>query len=403
MDFLIGVTYWPRGKAMGWWQAFDRVEVAEELAQIAAMGCHVVRVPLLWSMVQPSADRLDHRTLDHLGEVLDGAAAVGLRAVVDLQVGLAAGAFAWPDWALDLLPAVPPVRQIVNGRWEDRYCLRDPFADDRLVAAQRRLFREVIGYYAGHPAAFGWGLGHELDRACPPQSPDIAAEWLERRVAEIREVAGEVRLFWHSDLDACARPVGLRPHHIAAALGTLSIEAHPGLLSIAHHPLDSEVVRFAVALARAMVAESAPAIPVWAGCGVPTVPVAGDPGIMLADGVDSETRNFYFASEGEQAEFVENVLEGLIADGAAGCWLGHYADFDRPLWESPPLNGCRRARMLGLVHRDGSEKPAAGVVRRIRQRLEGGKLAPGRPERRLEVDLKEYWRDPERHMRRLYG
>ncbi len=407
MTFTIGITYWPRRKATAWWQAFDRVEVAEELAHVAALGCHLARIPLLWSAIQPTADRLDHRTLDHLGETLDAADEAGLRVVVDLQVGPACGAFHFPDWAMDWSPtglspeaqADLPVRQIVNGREETRYRLRDPFADEKMIAAQRRLFREVIGYYTDHPAVLGWSLGHELDRARPPQAADAAAEWLERRVTEIREVAEAAQLFWYSDWAAFSRPSGVRPDHVAAILGTVAVEVHPGLCSLAEHPLDTEPVRYAVALARAL----APETPVWvAGCAAPTVPVPGDPGTMLPDVVDGVTRDVYFASETEQAGFVERVLEEMIADGVAGCWLGHYADFDQVLWEDPPLDRCRRAQTLGLIRRDGSEKPAAESVHRIRQRLERGELNPGQPQRRLEVDPEEYWGAPERHLRRLY-
>jgi hypothetical protein len=193
--------------------------------------------------------------------------------------------------------------------------------------------------------------------------------------------------------------VGVRPEDVAAILKTVAVEVHPVLHPVAEHPLDTELVRFAVALARAM----APETPVGvAGCAVPTVPVPGDPGTMLLDVVDGATRDVYFASETEQTEFVERALEELIADGAAGCWLGHYADFEQTLWEAPPLDLCRRARVLGLVRCDGSEKPAAEAVRRVCQRLDAGQLSPGQPQRRLEVDLREYWREPERHLRRLY-
>ncbi|NOZ28407.1 MAG: hypothetical protein GXP39_10200 [Chloroflexi bacterium] len=399
MSFLIGVTYWPRRKATGWWQRFDRGEVVEELAHIAAMGCHAVRLPLLWSAVQPTVDRLEHRVLDRLGDVLDAAEDAGLRAFVDLQVGLACGAFHFPDWAMDFPPAEPPVFQVVSGRAEARYRLRDPFEDEKLVNAQQRLFREVIGYYDEHPAVLGWSLGHELDRARPPRDPDAAAEWLDQRSTEIREVAEEARLLWYADASALTRPVGVRPADVAEVLGALAVEVYPNLHPTAEHPLDEEVARFTVALMRAL----APDVPIWVvGCAVPTVPVPGDPGTMIWDLVDRETREIYFASETEQAEFVERVLEGLIADGVEGCWLGHYADFDEALWEDPPLDRCRRARVLGLVRRDGSEKPAAESVRRIHERLQAGELKPGQPERRLELDPREYWQDPERHLPRLY-
>ena len=57
-SFVLGVNYWPRAKAMGWWADFDAGEVREELAMIRDLGIDVVRVFLLWESFQPSQNRL---------------------------------------------------------------------------------------------------------------------------------------------------------------------------------------------------------------------------------------------------------------------------------------------------------------------------------------------------------
>lgn len=404
MTFWIGVTYWPRRKGADLWSRFDRAEVAEELAQIAAIGCNAVRVPLTWSDVQPTADRLEHRVLDRLGRLLDLAEDVGLRVLVDLLVGRAHGAFYLPDWTMDFLPllrgmldATPPVLQIVNRHVEDRYWLRDPFEDEKLIAAEQRLYREVIGFFADHPAVLGWGLGDELDRARPPRDSDVVLEWLSRRVTEIQEVAEGAPLCWHSDLGALWRPASPRWPDLAETLPIQAVTVSPAFHALAEHPLDDELVRFAVALMRAASSDR----PIWlTQCLIPTVPTPGDPGAMMAE--PDTGREVYLASESEQAELVEKLLDGLWRDGVEGVWLGHYADFEEPLWEEPPLDRRPWARTAGLVRRTGVEKPAVAVLQRWRERLTGEQEASREPERVLDVDWREVRSDPDRHLRRLY-
>jgi len=69
--FLLGVNYWPRAKAMGWWADFDPGEVREELAMIRDLGIGVVRVFLLWESFQPRPDAVEASALRDLAIVGD--------------------------------------------------------------------------------------------------------------------------------------------------------------------------------------------------------------------------------------------------------------------------------------------------------------------------------------------
>src|SRR5262245_8119494 len=63
-QFGLGLTYWPRRTAFGWWQAFDRGEAREELAHVAALGCDTVRFCLRWEDFQPGRSRANSAALD---------------------------------------------------------------------------------------------------------------------------------------------------------------------------------------------------------------------------------------------------------------------------------------------------------------------------------------------------
>src|SRR6266542_5164363 len=82
--FSLGLTYWPRRTAFGWWRAFDRGEAREELAHVAALGCDTVRLCLRWEDFQTGPRRINSGALSNLEHVLDSAQGAGLCVVAAL-------------------------------------------------------------------------------------------------------------------------------------------------------------------------------------------------------------------------------------------------------------------------------------------------------------------------------
>jgi hypothetical protein len=64
--FRLGINYWPARTAMGWWQSFEREEVAADFLRIARSGFDSVRLFLTWEDFQPSAARVDPQMLERL-------------------------------------------------------------------------------------------------------------------------------------------------------------------------------------------------------------------------------------------------------------------------------------------------------------------------------------------------
>src|SRR5690606_20279949 len=98
--FSLGVNYWPRRKAMGWWRDFDAAEVEDDLALISSLGMDVVRVFLLWDDWQPRPDQVSPRRLAELERVCDLAATFGLGLDVTFFVGHMSGPNWVPQWSL---------------------------------------------------------------------------------------------------------------------------------------------------------------------------------------------------------------------------------------------------------------------------------------------------------------
>jgi endo-1,4-beta-mannosidase len=396
-DFILGISYWPRRKGLAWWRAFDAGEVREEFAHIRSLGLSLVRFGLLWHEFQPEADRLNHRMLDRLGVVLDVAEDTDLRALPVLFTGYAAGALWYPDWALEEgTPTHASPRLLVNGREVRGYRVKDFYEDKGMLEAQRRFLRETVGYYAGHPAIWGWGLSDDPERARLARAAGAAEEWLGTLAACARELAPDARLAFGLGQDSLTGKTALRLDHLTELCNLIALHVHPGWSAVAEDPLDADFVLYALTLARALSGQA----PFLGSLGIGTVPKPGDPGTFLS----SRTTHgrFYLASETEQAEYMEKVLAESWRAGMPGAWVMTYADAPEAQWEEPPFDEAVWERTAGVVRRDGTEKPAAETLRRFARRLQREETRPPASGRKLEVDPDEYYRDPAAQFARLY-
>eukprot|EP00211_Chloroparvula_japonica_P010227 CAMPEP_0119126664 /NCGR_PEP_ID=MMETSP1310-20130426/5502_1 /TAXON_ID=464262 /ORGANISM="Genus nov. species nov., Strain RCC2339" /LENGTH=100 /DNA_ID=CAMNT_0007116835 /DNA_START=137 /DNA_END=435 /DNA_ORIENTATION=+ len=94
-EFLLGVNYWPRKKAMTWWNHFDVKEVENDFQTIQDLGLSLVRIFLLWESFQPeSPDRVAAKAVEHVCTVANAAAKYGLK----LDVTFFTGHMSGPNW-----------------------------------------------------------------------------------------------------------------------------------------------------------------------------------------------------------------------------------------------------------------------------------------------------------------
>jgi hypothetical protein len=178
------------------------------------------------------------------------------------------------------------------------------------------------------------------------------------------------------------------------------MHAYPLYSDFARSFLDPELVPFSCALTAGL--GGAGRRPLMQEFGMCTAP-RGSAGRTITDDFLGVPRSQYLASEKEQAAYYEEVLERLVATGAAGAYAWCYADYDPRLFERPPLATAVRERTFGLVRADGSEKPAADVFRKFRQRRDDGTLVQAPIARVLDVSADEYYLEPAKHFGRLYS
>ncbi|MFN8503592.1 hypothetical protein [Kouleothrix sp.] len=418
--FSVGLTYWPRNAGFGWWRAFDRGAAREELAHVASLGCDTVRFCLLWEDFQPGPQRLNSGALNALEQALEAAHAAGLRVVAALFPLALGGALQLPAWAngadpLDQLRRMarlegpvlvaPPARGpllLAEGRYRHNQA-NDLFTDAAVLAAQRYLIREVVGYFGAHPALAAWQLGEGIERVRKPASAAAAHEWLAAMAEAVREQRPGARVLGVVSAHALGMRAAPRPEHIAHTCDWLGVAADPPQPPGGARGNHARFVLFLHALAAALGRRPA----LVTQLGLPTV-AAGQPGWnaagqggqpgWISDSAYGQPLRAYRGDGEQQAMLIEQALDGLQRAGAPGAWLAAYADYPPALWRQPPLDRAIRERTLGLVDAAGKEKLAAGALRRFAAQRRPALEAPAP----IELDHERYWRDPRRELARLW-
>ncbi len=398
--FALGVNYWPRRKAMGWWRDFDADEVDEEFALVASLGLRLVRVFLLWDDWQPAPDTVSSRCLEHLRRVCDAAERWGLGLVVTFFTGHMSGPNWAPGWAL--VPRERAARtggrlprQVVSGGRSVADGYRDPYDDPLMRAAEELLLTEVVTSLRDHPAPRLWSLGNEPDLFAWPARAGAGRTWVRHMTSLIRRLDPDRPVTCGLHVASLLEDNGLRVDEVFAETDVAVMHAYPMYLPWARRPLDPDLVPFACALTsslsgRPVLAEE------WGGCTAPP----GQPSQTWRWTCCGEPREQFMASEEDMASYVAAVLPRLVEAGATGALLWCFADYSEDLHGSPPLDQFRHERHFGLVRPDGSLKPHAEVVRDFAARAPRARTVDWSG--LLDVSPDEYYASPRDHAVRLY-
>jgi hypothetical protein len=191
----------------------------------------------------------------------------------------------------------------------------------------------------------------------------------------------------------------LRIDDLASVVDEDCMHAYPLYCDAARSFLDPELVPFSCALTSALAGKQRPTL--MHEFGICTA-ARGQPGLSISDDFLGRPLPQYLASEEEGAVYYEQVLARLAATGAAGAYAWCYADYDPKLFARAPFDRALRERSFGLVRSDGSEKPAAQVIRTFARQLERGEITIGAAPELLDVSADTYYNAPDEHFRRLY-
>lgn len=396
-DFILGVNYWPRRKAMYWWKNFEAQEVEEEFSLIRDLGLGLVRIFLLWEDFQPTPDTISEKTLECLVTVADIAAQKGLTLDVTFFTGHMSGPNWVPPWLLDG-PCPPINRQretISQGKVVDRR-YRNPFHDPEALEAEKLLLSTVVLALKDHPAIALWNLGNEPDLLAWPRNHEEGYCWVKEMVRTIRTIDSRHPTTCGLHTASLTEDNGFRVHEVFGATDLAVMHAYPMYSPLARHPLDFEYTLFTCALTASLCGRPV-LLEEFGGC---TAPPQEPSKVWEWESCGKKCQQF-MASEEDLAEHIHQVLSELVEIGALGALLWCFADYAPELWDKPPCKEHKHERFFGLVRPDGSLKPHARVVRGFA--ATGPRVKPIPEYARLPVDPKDFYTAPSEHSAQLYS
>jgi len=271
----------------------------------------------------------------------------------------------------------------------------DLYTDPTLLRAQALLVETCARALAGDDALRAIDLANEIDDALMPTSRDAGWLWANLLSNAARRGAPGTSIQIGAHLPSLSRTNNMRVDDLAACADEDCMHAYPLYSDVARSPLDPELVPFSCALTAALAGSGRRVL--MQEFGLATA-APGQAGHVIEDNFLGTPRSQYLASEEEGATYYEQVIERLIATGAAGAYAWCYADYDPSLWDRPPLDHAIRERSFGLVRNDGSEKLAASVFRK----LAGRRCAAATSVMQVPT-AGDYYAEPERHFAALYA
>jgi endo-1,4-beta-mannosidase len=393
--FTLGVNYWPRRKAMYWWNDFDAGEVRDEFSLIRDLKLEMVRVFLLWDDWQPTPDTVSKDCLSHLVTVADIAADLGLKLDVTFFTGHMSGPNWSPQWLLEGKP-LAKARQLVSGNKIVDRGYRNMFVDPVAIEAAKLQLSTVVNALYQHTGIGLWNLGNEPDLFAWPPTAAQGRAWVRDMVGLIKNIdpVHPVTIGLHAA--NLVEDNGLRINDAFAETDLAVMHTYPMYSKIARGPLDPDYVPFATALTSAL-------------CGKPTLmeefggctALPGEPSYVKEWISYDQPRTQFMASEEDLAQYLETVLPKLVEVGSTGAMVWCFADYAEALWDRPPCLESWHERYFGLVRPDGSVKPHAEVMKRFAET--NPTVQPAKRTVTLDVTPEEYYAAPVETMTRLYG
>lgn len=399
-QFITGVNYWPRRKAMYWWSNFEADEVREEFDVIAGLGMNVVRLFLLWDDWQPTPNTVSADCLRHFATVADIAAERGLGLDVTFFTGHMSGPNWSPRWLLDAhaAPVSPHIHQVISQGVIVDQLYRNMFHDPVALEASQLLLKTVVGEFRDHDAIWMWNLGNEPDLFAYPQTAQAGRAWVRDMRALIRDIDPQHPVTCGLHAASLLEDNHLRVSDVYAETDVAVMHGYPMYTHWAKDNLDPDFIPYVCALVTALCGKPCLAEE-WGGC---TAPQGQDSQVWAWQGYGGHDRTQFMASEQALAGYVEAVLQRLPAVGSTGAMLWCYADYSEDLWDVPPCDphGAKHERHFGLVRPDGTLKPHAEVIRRFN--ATHPTVIPATRTVTLDVTPEAYYADPAAHAQRLY-
>jgi endo-1,4-beta-mannosidase len=387
MEFILGVNYWPRKKAMFWWKDFDQKEVEDEFQIIKELNLDVVRIFLLWEDFQPKIDKIDEKSVKNLGKVLDIANDLDLKVIPTFFIGHMSGINWLPEWALDNKPH-ERFSTYSNGKILDLRA-KDIYEDEEMLKAEKLLINSITAEFRDSPVIFAWDISNEIDNVRVPKTPEAGKRWVKLIYETIKENDNRPVTFGihQEDID---RDKHFRVQDVAQFNDFLCMHAYSVYADWAENPLDPYVVPFACLLTKALGKKEV----LMEEFGMPIV--KGETK-RVESYTGKEKAWHYLINEEEAAKWLEETLKLLYEFGVLGALYWNFSDYHESLWDKPPFDKEIHERFFGLLRSDGSFKPTALVIKNFKEKMKNLKR------REVFIEVPEnYYENPKENLVKLY-
>jgi len=385
--FLSGVNYWPARKAMYWWKDFSRQETATDFQRIAEMGLRLIRIFLLWEDFQPEPKRFPVTTLNHLVTVLELAEQYGLKVLPTFFTGHMCGLNWIPYWMLESRRATQARYPVYTAGKLHNYKIRNYYTDLEVLQAQVAQLKEISRVLKGHPALWGWDLGHQTSACSQPPDRESALVWLRVMTETLREEDHTLPITMGLHTSDLEEDLQLGPAEVGRYCDFIGLQVYPATLDWSRGSKDSQVVGFLVQITgwlgqRPVLIE---------GLGVAVEPPGSYP---LDDGLRKT-----LVGEKEAAVFYQQALDLLQQSGCLGALAWCYSDYEVTLEELPPFSEHPEERFFGLF--DASGKPKASTQAwTLASNWQVG--STGQSPGWIDLSPEEFYQAPKDHLQRLY-
>ena len=385
-EFLLGVNYWPRKKAMYWWKDFSEREVLEEFTQIRELGLKLVRIFLLWEDFQPKPEVISDSALSNLGTVLDVAGELGLSVIPTFFIGHMSGLNWLPEW---LLSGKPHNRFLTfsAGRVIDSGAV-NIYEDPTALEAERLLLETVGKEFSSHRAVHSWDISNEIDNVFIPRTPEVASRWLSFVYKTLKSVSKKPVTFGihQEDIEGDKH---FRVPEVARWNDYLCMHAYSVYTDFTE-PLDPYFVPFTCLLTRELGDKDV----LMEEFGMPTTPRETR---KIPSATGKRVMLHYLINEEEAASWLEETVKLIAAVGGLGAVYWNFSDYHPSLWKKPPFDRAVHERFFGLFRGDGTPKPSAFSIKKLSGELD----PPGRIKVKLNIP-KDYYSNPKENLKRLY-
>lgn len=363
-DFIIGVNYWPRKKAMYWWRNFDEKEIDKEFKEISKIGLNTIRFFLDWEYFQPQPSKINNKAIKELKKVFDIAKKHNLKTIPTLMTGHMSCQNMVPSWALN-----PKKKHhylsYSNNKWYP-YSIKNIYEDKFMIKAEKFFIKNIIKKFAKRKEILMWDLSNESVYLYTPEDTDkrklrnskILRKWNNLMIKEIKKYDKTHPITYSTDI-----------YEFYENKNSGKNKSDNVILSLHYYP---EIDWAKTKRSKKVIYKKQPPIflrnknPILLEeFGKATVKKGSKSSIMIKDRYKKQI----LAREEDVAKFYKDILDRFYDLGVIGIIAWKFSDYDPSLYKTPPFDKYPQERYFGITRSDGSLKPCGKVLKRFAKKI----------------------------------